>query len=119
MDFLNSAEGESLKSFFLNLASYERKSIIARYGTWAAALADQDYGHTEREVGSHRLCDLLNALSRAIIGPTYRYLFHWAGKLTLDARPFRCARTDPSLTLLPPAGMDGHYHSTASSPYQR
>jgi hypothetical protein len=49
MDILNSAEGESLKSFFLDLASYERKSIIARYGTWAAGLADRDYGHTERE----------------------------------------------------------------------
>lgn len=85
MEFLNSAEGENLKSFFLDLTPYAREYIIARYGTWAAALADQDYGHTEKEIGSHRLCDLLNALGRAIIGPNYRNLFHWAGKLTSDA----------------------------------
>jgi hypothetical protein len=85
MEFLKSAEGESLKSYFLDLTPYAREYSIARYGTWAAALADQDYGCTEKEIGSQFLCDLLNALGRAIIGPNYRNLFHWAEKLTSDA----------------------------------
>jgi hypothetical protein len=51
MEFLNSAEEDSMKSFFLVLTPYAREYIIARYGTWAAALADQAYGHTERERG--------------------------------------------------------------------
>lgn len=74
---MQSEEGKRLRTLFLDKQEYEVEELL-------------DYGIAKRltgqNAGSLRLCDLLNALGRAIIGITYKNLIHLVGPRDGESR---------------------------------